>query len=697
MFFCSASEATSTFRTNNQEAAVDEADYVQSDGKVLYAAYGDVLLAWDITSGKIVANITMPAIEYPSSNLVYSMTGEVTTGNDDNVNGTMNQNISSDDMMNMFYDPYSYYMPKAKIQSLLLTDNRLAVVISGYGGSSYQYGNSNVKPKIMYDYLATRLQIYDTSALATSGGKLMLLNETDINGSFRDGRVVGSNVHLVTVASFDTYTLLIDPLSKWNSVFMGLSNEEYVVAAIKLAEDKLIPTFVDQLVEDLFVNGNIDLAKISILRSQLTNRTDTDQYMYGEGILNYLTQVVSFDMSDTLSNNFALSVAGAFLPSSYGNIYATEEMLVITAQGYDWDPSFSGSSETTYLLGFKLNGASSTPHSVGSINGYVMSQHSVDIHDGYMRLATTVQLETPFNTSATDDFMQMRVMDTKNYITILKIPSVINDTLGELKEVGRTESLGKEGEMFTAVRFFDDIAYCVTFRTIDPFYVVDLTDPLNPKAVGVLENVTGFSSYLHPMNSANTVMLAIGQEADAINGMSTGLQLTVFDARNPVKPVTLQRYNVKIDKYGYSESDALWDPKAFRYLSLGDDSGIAIIPLNVVGSWNSSFGNDDAVTNGTNFDTMYYGAPHVFDGFVVFDVNKTAITERIWISHETPYDSMGCYSNAYLPSRSFASAGDILTLKGQSVISTDLDTGNQKWNLTLSTPQDPNGCMYYYR
>ena len=48
--------------TNNQEAKVEGADLVQSDGTFLYAAYGDVLLAWDMKSGKIVANITMPAI-----------------------------------------------------------------------------------------------------------------------------------------------------------------------------------------------------------------------------------------------------------------------------------------------------------------------------------------------------------------------------------------------------------------------------------------------------------------------------------------------------------------------------------------------------------------------------------------------------------------------------------------------------------
>ena len=124
-------------------------------------------------------------------------------------------------------------------------------------------------------------------------------------------------------------------------------------------------------------------------------------------------------------------------------------------------------------------------------------------------------------------------------------------------------------------------------------------------------------------------------------GLSSGLQLTVFDASNPIKPVTLQRYTVATEQYGSSDSEAGWDFKAFRYLSLGDDSGIVIIPVTIIGSWNeSSFGA------GTNFDPMFFGGPIVFDGVVVFDVNTSGITERIRISHVNSIDTLGCYSNA---------------------------------------------------
>lgn len=88
--------------------------------------------------------------------------------------------------------------------------------------------------------------------------------------------------------------------------------------------------------------------------------------------------------------------------------------------------------------------------------------------------------------------------------------------------------LGKPNELFTAVRFFDNVAYAVTFERTDPFYVLDMKDPYNLDVLAEVE-ISGFSTYLHSMNDKNCLILAIGQEADE-NGRVLGLQLTVFDA-----------------------------------------------------------------------------------------------------------------------------------------------------------------------
>ncbi|WP_197472961.1 beta-propeller domain-containing protein, partial [Oleiphilus sp. HI0123] len=59
------------------------------------------------------------------------------------------------------------------------------------------------------------------------------------------------------------------------------------------------------------------------------------------------------------------------------------------------------------------------------------------------------------------------------------------------------EAIGKPGESIYSVRFDGDKAYIVTFRQIDPFYVLDLSNHDSPRVAGELE-LPGFSNYLHP-------------------------------------------------------------------------------------------------------------------------------------------------------------------------------------------------------
>jgi len=51
--------------TNNQVEGVDEADVVKSDGKHVYAAYGDLLFVWNATDGSAGISMTkMPQESY---------------------------------------------------------------------------------------------------------------------------------------------------------------------------------------------------------------------------------------------------------------------------------------------------------------------------------------------------------------------------------------------------------------------------------------------------------------------------------------------------------------------------------------------------------------------------------------------------------------------------------------------------------
>jgi hypothetical protein len=206
--------------------------------------------------------------------------------------------------------------------------------------------------------------------------------------------------------------------------------------------------------------------------------------------------------------------------------------------------------------------------------------------------------------------------------------------------------------------------------------VLDL-DPSNASVLGELV-ITGFSSYIHSINDNNTLLVGVGQEAD-VNGTVLGVKISLFDATKPASPKEIQSAAVEVEENSWSYTDASFDFKAFRWLSLGDGVGLVILPVRI-DSWSEI--NTTSTTEN-------------FDGFFVYDVSSNGISLRFKISHVESQDFYGCYSDAYLPQRSFVFNGNVTTLKGHSVLSTDLDTGAQKWKFDLPKPVDQNYCMMW--
>ncbi len=104
---------------------------------------------------------------------------------------------------------------------------------------------------------------------------------------------------------------------------------------------------------------------------------------------------------------------------------------------------------------------------------------------------------------------------------------------GALSTVGAVQDLGLTEQIY-AVRFIGDKGYVVTFRQTDPFYVLDLSDPLNPQLKGELK-IPGYSSYLHPIS--DNIILGIGQE-------DWQVKLSLFDVTDPANPVEVDNYTL---------------------------------------------------------------------------------------------------------------------------------------------------------
>lgn len=231
--------------------------------------------------------------------------------------------------------------------------------------------------------------------------------------------------------------------------------------------------------------------------------------------------------------------------------------------------------------------------------------------------------------------------------------------------------LGKTEQIF-AVRFLGDRAFMVTFRQIDPFYTIDLSDPESPEMKGELK-IPGFSNYLHPVE--NDFILAVGQDADE-NGFTQGLQVALFNVSDLSNPTQIAKEVVE----GWSYSTSQDDHQAFRYLP---ETKKLILPV--------------SIRNSGDF----------FDGFYVYDIDtdfdpsiEKGISFHFNVTHYDTWESHhSCYSHYSLQPRSLVFEGDLMTLKGHSVLGHDLDTGNTLFKLELDEDSDEFDCwswFYYY-
>ncbi|MCF8209056.1 MAG: beta-propeller domain-containing protein [Rhodoferax sp.] len=136
-------------------------------------------------------------------------------------------------------------------------------------------------------------------------------------------------------------------------------------------------------------------------------------------------------------------------------------------------------------------------------------------------------------------------------------------TVGELPNATRPAPLGKVGEQIYATRFLGNRGYLVTYRLTDPLYVLDLSDPKDPKVSGELQ-VEGYSDYLFPLSE--TLLLGVGKDAyvdgttgDGRAAWYQGVKLSLIDVSDPAQPIEAARST--IGKRG-TDAAVLRDPHA---------------------------------------------------------------------------------------------------------------------------------------
>mmetsp|Transcript_1998 Transcript_1998/g.2800 ORF Transcript_1998/g.2800 Transcript_1998/m.2800 type:complete len:942 (+) Transcript_1998:81-2906(+) len=684
-----ATDSLNDYGTNNQEKFVDEGSQLKSDGVYVYAAYGDQIQIFTTTAlQKEPFQMTKPEVncskdvpyegptifpppeEVPDNETIPKPETPDTDSSTVGSSGGSDSTSSSSASTKSFILPY-YFCPEASVQSLLLTPDRLIAFVSGYQQEVFQKegidtsSSSWMSSHILQDYGATRMFVFNTTKIETEG--LVLVGTQDMHGYFHSARTVNNIVHAVLISGINTYEPLIQPIEKWN--FPDLSPSEYNSIVVEML-DELVPQFTRRITNEIFETDGFPSPEFlkgpSMWSEQVSDDANEEAIIWGDGVMNSYLSINSLDMNEFKNaqddRKLPIVSSGAFFPSSWVISYANEEMLTLGGQGHQYDASMQAHVPTTFLMGFKFqtNGSAAVPVGKGSVPGYPLNQYSFDQVGNHLRVATTIRNWWVRTTNLFTDgpIVQNAVPETQNQIVVMELQE------DSWVKVGQTPNLGKKGETITACRFFDNFAYVVTFLRTDPFYVVDLSknDVKEIPVPGEL-SISGFSEYLHPINSEETMLLAIGQEADA-EGRVLGLQLTIFNATDPAKPDDIHRHVVEDETDVYTSSSAEWQPHAFRYVPVSPDLGLEnsvdgflIIPL----------------TKYSYKDLQGTGASENFDGYMVYTISiLNGIKEHMSIPHADSSTWGYCYSSNYLVDRSFVFDGNVMTTKRHSVELTDL-------------------------
>ncbi len=268
--------------------------------------------------------------------------------------------------------------------------------------------------------------------------------------------------------------------------------------------------------------------------------------------------VLTFDAEDGVEAGDATAViaSGETVYASTEAIYVATNVWVPPIMFGDASLDVMNESYSTAIHKFSLNGSDPAEYEAsGSVRGHLLNQFAMDEYEGRLRVATTDGPPWGFN-------------DTSESFVI-----VLEQQGDQLVEIGSVGEMGK-GERIFSVRFIGEAAYVVTFRQVDPLYVVDLSDPANPVVAGELK-ILGYSAYLHPIGEGR--LIGIGQEGTE-DGRTLGAKVSLFDVSDPSDPREVDNW-VMEDSY----TDVEWDHHAFLYWA---PEQIMVMPLQ---DWSDNF------------------------------------------------------------------------------------------------------------
>lgn len=278
----------------------------------------------------------------------------------------------------------------------------------------------------------------------------------------------------------------------------------------------------------------------------------TTQYYTEDGSYEPRNVVLGFDFANPLQ---PMALAPLELPGeSYPVLQASGDTLLVASTVWNWSV-VTDYTRDSYVQVVDIGGPDGQPVLIKTLHtkGSVSDKFKLNVADGVI--------------SAVSNVWGGWNRPSQTWVETFSARGEATEPLGQL------EIVQARGESLHATRFDGDRVYVVTFRRIDPLFVVDLSNPAAPSLMGHVE-VLGWSTYIEPFGDR---LLTVGVEQSKVT-------VSLFDVSNPAAPALLSRVPLGGD---YSWSEANYDEKAVGFFP---ERGVLLVPYQTMtgGTWQNA-------------------------------------------------------------------------------------------------------------
>lgn len=570
--------------TNVQVKNVDEPDYVKNDGKYIYIVYQNNLSIIDAYPAKDSKLILKTALDIEQQNL----------------------------------------------ENIFLNGDKLVVFYYGsgqtYGIAEYDYAPYPVySPKTF----ATIIDVSDRQNPKT-------VTKFEVDGSYTNSRMIGDTIYLLTTSGVDYYNPIIprvmagtdlimpdvyrfpnpEPSYQFNTVtafdvsgtmknsetfLMGYANTIYV------SENNLYITYQKNMPYNYYDNVRKDRFFVVVVPLLPQDAQD---------------KIKQIQIDPTLDAYSKWNLVSQVLQDTYNELPKDQKESLFTKIQRaleEYDTKASSESQKTVIHKISLDNGNLKYIANTEVPGYMLNQFSMDEKNEKLRVATTSQY-----------FSRDRNFQSNNVFVL--------DS--QLHLVGKLDKIAPDERIYSA-RFMDDKLYLVTFKQVDPFFVIDLSSD-TPKILGALK-IPGFSNYLQPYD--DTHIIGIGRDTKENPGggvTQNGVKVSMFDVSDFEHPKETDTIVIGTSS---TDSEILYNHKA---LLLDKEKNIMTIPIK--SNYGPLFESDTTRPD-------YYSKN--WNGFYVYSFSNNKFVEEGTIPHHIWENN---YNPVYMQSRALYIGDTLYTI-----------------------------------